>query len=197
MKTRMLVGACVCAGIFAGVSGVVEAQQERSRQPMASPKATVSQVIGVDNEITIVYHRPGVKGRDVWTEKSANPAIGQLVPREGEPRPWRAGANNTTTITFTKDVKIEGQAVPAGEYGLFMIPRDDKWTVIINKDAKGWGSFRYNQEQDVVRVDVEPVEAPEQEWLIYGFEDLQPWGATAYLHWEKVKVPFKITMDEE
>jgi len=164
-----------------------------AQKPKASPAAKVSQGIGAKNEITITYHRPGVKGRNVWSDKSPNAQIGALVPRDGNPRPWRAGANNATVFETKEDIMVEGQALPAGKYGLFMVPTDGKWTVIFSKGT-GWGSFGYKKDQDALRVDVTVEDAPHQEWLIYGFEGLGDYAATAYLHWEKVKVPFKITM---
>jgi len=148
------------------------------------------------NKITITYHRPGVKGRNVWKDKSDNAQIGALVPRDGDPRPWRAGANNSTIIEVTGDVKIGRKDLPAGKYALFMIPTDDEWIIIVNKEVK-WGSFQYKEEHDVLRISVKPEEAPHQEWLVYGFENPSAYSTTAYLRWEKVKIPFEITMDEK
>ncbi len=163
----------------------------------ASLPASVSQTLGMDCEITISYHRPGVKGRDVWNDKSDNEVIGRLVPHNEDPRPWRAGANNATTITFSKDVKIEGEDLAAGTYALFMVPRDEgDWTIIFSTNAKQWGSFRYNKEEDALRVDVAPEDADHQEWLVYGFEDCEGPSGTAYLRWEKKKISFKIDVVE-
>jgi hypothetical protein len=78
-----------------------------------------------------------------------------LVPRDGKPRPWRAGANNAASIEFSQDYKIGGTVVPAGKYALFMIPTDDERIVIISKDIK-WGSFTYNKANDVARGSVKP-----------------------------------------
>lgn len=159
----------------------------------ASLPASVSQTLGADCEITISYHRPGVKGRDVWNDKSDNEVIGRLVPHNEDPRPWRAGANNATTITFSKDVKVEGEALAAGTYALFMVPREEgDWTIIFSKNAKQWGSFKYNKEEDALRVDVTPEAAEHQEWLVYGFDDCEGASGTAYLRWEKKKVSFHI-----
>mgnify|MGYP002624111766 CR=1 FL=1 len=189
MKTLLNMAAALA---LVGLVSVEAAAQRNKTKPDASQPAEVTQTIGAMGQVTIAYHRPGVKGRDVWAGQSDNPRIGPLVPRNGDPRPWRAGANEATTITFTEDVLVEGQELAAGTYALFMIPRDGDWTVIFNKEAKQWGSFRYNQEQDALRVDVTPVEAPHEEWLAYGFDDPDAYSCTAYLHWEKVKVPFKI-----
>ena len=169
------------------------AQRNRVR---ASLKASVTQRLGVETDITIDYSRPGVKGRDIW---------GALVPyglapgnqySDNKPFPWRAGANENTTIEFNADVLIEGNKLPAGKYGIHMIPSKEDWTIIFSKKNDVWGSFKYNQEEDALRITVTPVKAPHQEWLLFGFEDLAGTSATAYLHWEMLKVPFKIELDE-
>ncbi len=162
-----------------------------------SLKASVTQRLGVDTDITIDYSRPGVKGRTIW---------GGLVPygmapgnkeSKGNPFPWRAGANENTTIQSNKDVLIEGQRLPAGKYGLFMIPSPKDWIIIFSKNDSAWGSFSYNQAEDALRITVTPVEAPHMEWLMYGFDDLAGTSATAYLWWDNLKVPFKIALPEK
>ncbi|MBU1337617.1 MAG: DUF2911 domain-containing protein [Acidobacteria bacterium] len=168
----------------------------QGNQVPKSLKAGVMQRLGVDTDITIEYSRPGVKGREIW---------GKLVPyglapgnrySDDKPYPWRAGANENTTIEFSKDVLIEGKALPAGKYSIHMIPGEKEWTICFNKDNEGWGSFKYNQENDALRVTVIPVAAPHQEWLSFGFDDLAGTSATAFLCWEKIKVPFKIALTE-
>ena len=162
-----------------------------------SLKASVMQRLGIDTDITIEYSRPGVKGRKIW---------GELVPyglapgnkySNDKPFPWRAGANENTTIEFSKDVLIEGNKLPAGKYGIHMIPSKKDWIIIFSKNNSAWGSFSYNQEEDALRVTVTPVEAPHQEWLIFGFDNLAGTSATAFLRWEKLKVPFKIELSKE
>ena len=160
----------------------------------ASLKASVTQRLGTDVDITIVYSRPGVKGRKIW---------GELVPfglapgnkySNNKPYPWRVGANENTTIEFNKDVLVEGKPLPAGKYGIHMIPSEKEWTIIFSKKNDVWGSFEYNQEEDALRVTVTPVKAPHQEWMMFGFDDLAGTSATAYLNWEQLKVPFKIKL---
>jgi Protein of unknown function (DUF2911) len=141
-----------------------------------SLKASVMQRIGVDTDITIVYSRPGVKGRKIW---------GGLEPFN---KVWRAGANENTTFEVSKDVLVNGQRLPAGKYGLHMIPGEKEWTVIFSKNNSAWGSFSYKEEEDALRVIAMPKEAPHQEWLMYGFENLGGTTATCYLWWEKLKV---------
>jgi hypothetical protein len=172
--------------LFAGISNA------QNNEPRKSPKAKVSQVIGLDTEITFEFSRPGVKGRAIW---------GELVPwgmepgnkySDNKPFPWRGGANENTTISLNKNVLIEGIDVPAGKYSLHFIPGKEKWSVMLNSVNDQWGSYRYDAEKDVAKFEVTPEEAPHQEWLNYGFEDYSGTSAEAYLHWEKVKVPFKI-----
>jgi hypothetical protein len=169
---------------------------QRNQVPK-SLKASRMQRLGIDTDITIEYSSPGVKGRKIW---------GELVPyglapgteySKGKPFPWRAGANESTTIEFSKDVLIEGNKLPAGKYGIHMIPSEKDWIIIFSKNNSSWGSYSYNQEEDALRVTVTPVETPHQEWLIFGFDNLAGTSATAFLLWEKLKVPFKIELPKE
>ncbi len=148
-------------------------------KPRVSPNASVSQTIGV-TEVTISYGRPGVKGRTIW---------GELVPY-GEV--WRTGANEATTISFSQDVTIEGEPLPAGTYALFTIPKEGEWTIVFNKTAQQWGAFNYEAKQDALRVKVKPQPTSPQEWMSFSFEELTANGATVVLRWEKLAVPFKI-----
>ncbi len=166
----------------------------QSSEIRLSLKASATQRLGVDTDITIDYSRPGVKGRKIW---------GELVPyglapgtefSNEKPFPWRAGANENTTIEFNKDLLIEGEKLSAGKYGIHMIPAEKDWVIIFSANNSAWGSFSYDQEEDALRVTVTPVAAPHQEWLIFGFEDLAGTSAIAYLHWETLKVPFTIKL---
>lgn len=167
--------------LFLLVANNLSAQQNLTL-PDASQHAVVMQQIGM-TEIKIDYHRPGVKGRKVW---------GALVPFD---RIWRAGANENTTISFSKDVIIESKRVPAGTYGLHMLPTETDWTIILSKDFRAWGSFFYNEANDQMRFNVKPQSAGFQEWLIYTFDEVTPNFALVSLRWEKLRVPFKIEID--
>jgi hypothetical protein len=167
------------------------AQEKEVRKSL---KASVSQRLGVDTDITIDYSRPGVKGRKIW---------GELVPyglnpgnkySKDKPYPWRAGANEATTIECSKDILINGKTLPAGKYSVHMVPSEKEWVIAFNKNSKLWGSYGYNKEEDAFQIKVTPVSAPHQEWLLFGFEGLAGTSATAFLHWEKLKVPFKIEL---
>lgn len=193
MKTSLFrLSALIVIILFMGLT--VFAQQPAKPRP--SPKAGVMQRIGVDTDISIEYGRPGVKGRKIW---------GDLVPfglapgnkySNDKPYPWRGGANENTTIEFSKDVLVDGNKLSAGKYSLHFIPSEKDWVVIFNKNSKLWGSYQYNQDEDALRINVTPVKAPFQEWLAYGFEDLSETSCTAFLQWEELKIPFKISVAE-
>lgn len=194
-KFSILTAIILGLAMLVGSPNTLSAQGGKKVRP--SLKASVSQTIGVDTEITIVYSRPGVKGRTIW---------GDLVPwglapgnkySDNKPYPWRAGANESTTFEVSKDVLINGQKLAAGKYSLHMIPAENaEWTVMFNTVSDTWGSYKYDESKDALRIKVKPVEAPHQEWLTYGFEDLAGTEATAYMHWEKVKIPFKVAVAE-
>ena len=182
---------------FAGCTALVAQQVNQAPRPQASPKATVMQRIGADTDVTVNYNRPGVKGRKIWGELvpyglAPVPENHQYIKH---PYPWRGGANLTTTIEFSKPVKVKGKVLAAGKYGLHFIPTEKDWTVIFNKKTEGYGSYAYDQEEDALRVTVSPVKAPFTEWLEYGFDNLSNTGAVGYLQWEELKVPFEITID--
>ncbi|NIS49150.1 MAG: DUF2911 domain-containing protein [candidate division Zixibacteria bacterium] len=182
----VLVFAILLTGLFA-TQALAQLQT-----PRVSPYSSITQRIGI-TDVTITYHRPGVKDREIWGElvpygkAPGNPNFGS-----GNPHPWRAGANENTTISFTHDVTIEGKPLAAGTYGLHMIPGKTDWTVIFSNNSTSWGSFFYDESEDALRVTVTPQEAEHQEWLRYGFEELSGNSAVAFLHWENLKVPFKI-----
>lgn len=152
--------------------------------PQASPAASVTQVVGL-TEIAVDYHRPGVKGRTLW---------GGLVPWN---QVWRAGANENTTVRFGDAVTIEGQPLPAGTYGLHMIPRPDRWTVIFSEATHAWGSFFYDPAEDALRVDVEPTEGPFEERLRFVIDPLADDEALLELRWGTLRLPIHVGIDLE
>ncbi len=147
--------------------------------PRQSQHALTTQRIGV-TDITINYHRPLAKGRQIW---------GKTVPYG---QVWRAGANENTIITFSDPVTIEGKQLDKGTYGLHMIPGENEWTVIFSKNATSWGSFTYKQEEDALRVTVKPQPAEAHDALAYDFDDLKADSAVVTMRWDKVAVPFKV-----
>ncbi|PJJ48552.1 DUF2911 domain-containing protein [Hymenobacter chitinivorans] len=141
----------------------------------ASPAATATGKIGGAN-VTIKYSSPSVKGRQIY---------GGLVPYG---QVWRAGANEATTVEFSKDVMVQGKKLPAGTYAFFVIPTEKDWTVIFNKTAKQWGAFKYDEKQDALRVTATPrkTTAP-AESLAY---DVTKDGIV--LRWENLELPVAI-----
>ena len=177
MKTRGVVFVLLLMTATAALT------QPAIRVPDASPAATVGQTVGI-TDITISYHRPAVNKRTIW---------GGLVPYGVV---WRAGANENTTISFSTPVKVEGQTVPAGTYGLFMIPGQSQWTVIFSKFTGGSGAYSYDQSEDAARVMVTPqAMSDSQERMAFVFDDVTTDAATLSLRWEKVRVPVRITVD--
>ncbi|MES2330421.1 MAG: DUF2911 domain-containing protein [Bacteroidota bacterium] len=150
------------------------------RMPDASPKEVITHEIGI-TDVTISYHSPDVKGRKVW---------GGLVPYD---RVWRAGANENTTISFANDVKINGKPLAAGMYGLHVLPSEKEWVLIFSKNTTSWGSFSYDQKEDVLRVNITPQEIPvAYERLKYEFNKPTDSTTEASLCWEKMKGAFTI-----
>ena len=175
--------------IFFGYSVAVQAQDDKPRK---SPKASVSQVIGIDTEISINYGRPAMRDRNIYWDVVPNGMEEGNNYSDNKPYPWRAGANENTTIAFNKDLEIEGKALAAGKYSIHMIPSETTWVVIFNKVNDGWGSYKYDESQDALRVTVTPVKAASTELLTFGFEDIVDFSATAFLHWGEKEVPFKV-----
>ena len=159
-------------------------------------KAIVGERIGL-TDVTVSYNRPTVKGREgkIW---------GQLIPvgftdlgfGTSKAAPWRAGANENTTIQFSDDVKIEGQSLPAGKYGFFVAYDPNESTLIFSKNSTSWGSFYYDDKEDALRVKVKPVALEKNvEWLKYEFMGQTENSATIALQWEKLSIPFKVEVD--
>ena len=191
MRTSVLRAISIigCAAIVLGVALNASAQRAKT-VPDKSPNASVSQIIGIDSNITISYSRPGVKGREGKIYGTS------IVPYGGDPIPWRAGADETTVIAFENDVKIEGKALPAGKYGFHIIPSEKEWILVFNK-SPAWGSYSYKQEDDALRVTVKPQDVPHQEWLVYTFEELSAESVVIQLSWESKKMRFKVELDDD
>ena len=181
MTRTALRGFCFCL-LMTAMSGISLAQSFVLDLPDQSQRAEISQKIGITN-ITINYHRPLVKNRKIWDG---------LVPYG---KVWRAGANENTTISFSDPVMIEGKPLDKGTYGLHMIPNAAEWTIIFSKNSTSWGSFTYDQAEDALRVTVKPRTTDMHDALTYDFDQLQPDSAVVELEWEKVAVPFKVSVD--
>lgn len=186
---------------LAALLAVNAAGQAISTPPSGdNQKSSVSQHIGLV-EVKIDYSSPDVHAPD-GTDRRGK-IWGALVPY-GAPDdpfgtctecPWRAGANQNTVFTVSHDVKIEGQPLAAGTYGLFMEPGTDEWTVIFSKNHDSWGGYFYDAKEDALRVKVKPSKAEYNEWLTYEFIDRMPDKATVALKWEELQVPFTISVE--
>jgi tetratricopeptide (TPR) repeat protein len=182
MKTLTLRPFAISFAIL-GFGGIVSAQSDL-RLPDVSQAAEVKQRIAL-TDIKIKYHRPLVNGRKIW---------GGLVPYG---KVWRAGANENTTIEFSDPVSVEGKPLDKGTYGLHLIPNPDSWTVIFSKTNTGWGSYSYDQKDDALRVNVKPKSLDQsEEALEYEFEDLKPDSVAVTLKWEKLGVPFTVSIND-
>lgn len=162
-------------------------------------KATLSEQIGIIN-IAISYGRPGVKGREgkIWGTPVAHYGFKDLGHGTSTAAPWRAGANENTTFTFSHPVKIEGKDLPAGKYGFFISLGEQESTLIFSKVSNSWGSFYYDPTEDALRVTVKnEVLDKSVEWLKYEFSDETKNSAVVSLSWEKRRIPFKIEADTQ
>lgn len=170
-------------GVWAACAGAVSAQVAPLTLPDASPKASVSQTVGL-TDISISYHRPAVHKRKIW---------GELVPYN---EVWRAGANENTTIAFSTPVTVGGKKLPAGTYGLHTLPGAKEWSVMLSTVSTAWGSFSYDAREDAVRFTATPTAASEpEERLEYRFEDPTDNSVNVVLHWEKLQLSFPVTVD--
>ncbi len=159
-------------------------------------KASVSERIGI-TDVTIHYDRPAVKGREgkIWGDL-VHKGFADLQFGTSKAAPWRAGANENTSISFSTDVTVEGKALPAGTYGLFMAMGDGEATVIFSNNSTSWGSYFYDPKEDALRVTVKTTALAESvERLKYEFMDEKENSATIALMWEKMKIPFKVEVD--
>ncbi len=159
-------------------------------------KAMVSEEVGL-TLVSITYHRPAVNGREgkIWGNVVHKGFVDQGFGSR-TPAPWRAGSNENTIIEFENDVKIEGQMLPKGRYGMFVAYDPLESIIIFSKKSDAWGSFFYNEKDDALRVKVKPQPIEKSvENLKYEFSNQTPNSAQIVLSWEKLSIPFKIEVD--
>ena len=196
MKKLIFYSLLAAIGTLAASSEPVVAQGITTpRTP--SPAATLSQTIGI-SKVTVSYSRPSVKDREIW---------GKLVPfgwnvqqfGAQNKAPWRAGANENTTIEFSHPVAVQGKSVPAGTYGLFfVINEDNSGEFILSKQSRAWGSFWYDAAEDQMRAAIEIRDVPHTEMLTYDFINMDKNSAELVLNWEKKQfaVSLKFAVDD-
>ncbi|NJN42211.1 MAG: DUF2911 domain-containing protein [Flammeovirgaceae bacterium] len=165
-------------------------------------KAKVIQYIGLV-KVTIDYSSPDVHAPN--GDDRTDHVWGELVPYgmtnlgfgTATASPWRAGANENTTISFSHDVQINNKKLKAGTYGLHLIVEKEKpWTFIFSTNSSSWGSYFYNEQEDALRVEASPENSEYNEFLSYNFEDRKTSSTKAVLKWEKKKIGFTIEVPD-
>jgi hypothetical protein len=176
--------ALLALGAVFFTSDLLAQEAKKIEFPQPSPSASVKERVGVTN-VSVDYSRPSMRERKIF---------GGLVPYDNV---WRTGANAATKITFSTDVKVGGAAVPAGSYALFTIPGQSEWTVILSKVVDDqWGSYAYNQKDDLARIKVKSVAMAEPlETMSISVQDIHAGKANLVIAWEKTKVPVEIDTD--
>ena len=138
-----------------------------------------------DAYLKITYSQPDKNNKEVF---------GSAVPY-GEV--WKTGDHEATEITVTRDVVLNGIILKAGTYSIFTIPNKETWTIIINSDLGLWGSYNYNQKNDLFRFDV-PVQSTDgtiyERFTIEA--DQRNDKAQISLLWDKTKVSFPVQFNE-
>ena len=164
-----------CAIAAFSLAAFTSCAQDKSKRPSPPAKATMTTTKGVT--ISIDYSQPSVKGR----------TIGKEIAPFGEV--WRTGANEATTFEVNKDVTIAGKKLPAGKYGLYSIPGEKEWTIILNKKTDLWGSNGYSQDNDVLRVVSKPGKSKAfTEMMTFVINQ----SGMVSLMWGDVQVDFKV-----
>lgn len=175
---------------------ILGAQAQITLPRDGNKQAMVSEHIS-NTEVTIDYSRPAVNGREgnIWGQL-VHYGFADLGYGTSKAAPWRAGANENTTIEFSTDVLIEGQPLPKGKYGFFIAMDVEKATLIFSKFNTAWGSFYYVEKDDVLRVDV-PLKKLDSlvERLTFSFVEQTENAAVVALDWEKLRIPFTVSVD--
>lgn len=159
-------------------------------------KAGVYERVGL-TDVHVYYDRPAVKGREgkIWGELVHKGFTDQGFG-SSKAAPWRAGANENTVISFSTDVKINGQSLPKGRYGFFIAYDPESSILIFSKNHSSWGSYFYDPKEDALRVNVKPEAlASSVEWLQFSFQPISNNKAILGLEWEKLRIPFTIEVD--
>ncbi|MFT3908409.1 MAG: DUF2911 domain-containing protein [Ferruginibacter sp.] len=154
------------------------AQEATDKSKRPSPPASVTQTITSGATVHIDYSQPSVKGRTIGKD---------LEPKDGTV--WRTGANEATVFEIDKDVKINGQTLLAGKYGLFSISGKDSWVIIFNKTWKQWGAYDYKESEDALRINVKPSKAGTfSEKMTFVVDK----NGTVNLFWGDIQVGFEV-----
>lgn len=137
-----------------------------------------------DAHIHIDYSAPSVRDRIIF---------GGLV---GFDQVWQAGAHNATWISTDKDLLIAGKRLPAGKYGLFMVPGKEKWKVIFNSRWDQHGKDEYQESEDVLRLETKPLDLDEvQEKLNYEVKKTKENSGEIIFSWAKKKIILPVQVE--
>ena len=203
MRSRAFLASC-SAVLLALLAAPRLAGQMNSLPPAGdNQRAEVTQWMG-PVAVTVSYSSPDV--HSPTGEDRSGHIWGELVPWGIAPNPfypgfgtaqnipWRAGANENTTVRFSHDVEVEGKSLAAGTYGFHLVPGEEEWEAIFSRNATSWGSFFYDPAEDVLRVPIEPEPAEYREWLTYDFVDRELDSTVLALHWERLRIPIRIAV---
>lgn len=197
MTKNCLKSTLLCAAfclLYAGAN----AQALRLPEGGTNFKRNAGARVGV-TDIEVNWNAPGVKGREgqIWGTSVAWYGFMVLGFGSDMESPWRAGANESTTISFSTDVKINGKKLAAGNYGFFIAVYADSCTLIFNKNVKGWGSYFYDKSLDALRVGTRQQKniSPSRERLEYTFANQTDRSVEVALEWEKWRIPFTVEVD--
>ena len=150
------------------------------KTPQPSPTASITQKIGISN-VTIDYSRPGVKKREIF---------GGLVAYD---KIWRTGANKATQIRFEEDFVFGGSKIRKGNYSLFTIPGEKEWNILLNKDTELWGSGDYNEDNEVVRIAVVPIETKDfTESFTIEFGNFKAFSGELLIKWANTLIKIEL-----
>jgi len=150
--------------------------------PAPSPASTVMQRVGL-TDFTVVYSRPGVKGREIF---------GDLVAFD---KVWRTGANKATAITFNTPVKFGETKVPAGTYSIFTIPGKESWKVMLNSELELYGSGDYDEANDVLQMEVSPTMVSMTETFTIDFQNIMDGKANLVIRWADMQIAIPVEVD--
>lgn len=179
-------------------SSATIAQAVQLPDPGTNLKNKVSRRLSA-TDIEIRWNAPGVKGREgkIWGTDIAYYGFEVLGFGSYVKSPWRAGADESTVITFSTDVLINGKQLAAGSYGFFIAVYPDSCTLIFNKNTAGWGSYFYNSSLDVLHVGTKQEKNLPQsrERLEFIFSKQTANTVEVALEWERWRIPFTVQVD--
>jgi tetratricopeptide (TPR) repeat protein len=161
-------------------------------------KCEIGRTIGT-TDISVKWNAPGVKGREgkIFGTNIAPYGVNVLGFGSDVASPWRAGADECTTISFSTDVIVNGQLLKAGKYAFFIELGVDNCILIFNKNVNTWGSYFYDPSMNVLRVKATPQSDIEEskERMEYIFSNQTPTSIEIAMEWEHWRIPFTIEID--